>query len=366
MRAKLLAIVAGSAIALTAAAPANAASWDGNDFQFGLGSSWELNDFYIEDVDLGDAPVDFTQPSIDDPSDVRYTDIWDGGLEMFVTSPTLGLDAADYNCNGVDSDIDITTDGSDLSIDCLTDWNEPNDSDVSIRGNIRIYGPDGDLVRYVLKITNNTNADITDFEMETTTDFGSGGDIWGYQNFDANILDVPATETNDNAGAIEDAASNWVVHMRSANDDPAGSLAWGIQSPTLVDVSLDETDGDTYYTRSDTFTVAAGETVYVAYFTGWNPQGLVDLGYTENTFGSSADSETDADSVVAAAAEFNDFTGRLTAGLPVGANVINWGPVEASSDDLAETGADISSLWAGLGLLVAGVGVVAIRRRVRA
>ena len=106
--------------------------------------------------------------------------------------------------------------------------------------------------------------------------------------------------------------------------------------------------------------------MYVAYFTGWNPQGLVDLGYTENTFGSSADSETDADSVVAAAAEFNDFTGRLTAGLPVGANVINWGPVEASSDDLAETGADISSLWAGLGLLVAGVGVVAIRRRVRA
>ncbi|MEY4397424.1 MAG: hypothetical protein RLZZ40_1180, partial [Actinomycetota bacterium] len=252
MRAKLLALVAGSAIALTAAAPANAAAWDGNGFMFGLGNDWDLYDFSIDDVYLGETSVPFTQPyTYDDSAD--YTDIWDGSLAMYVTSPTLSLDAEEYDCNGVDSDIDITTDGSDLSIDCVADWDAPSDSGVSIRGNMRIYGPDGDLVRYLLKITNNTNADITDFELETTTDFGSDGSIWGYQNASDTILALPADESNDNSANLEDGAANWIVHYEG--EDAAGSLAWGADAVTLVDVAIDETDYDTYYTRSDTFTV---------------------------------------------------------------------------------------------------------------
>lgn len=361
MRAKIFATIAASAIALTAAAPAHATTWDGNAFQFGLGSSWELNDFYIEDVYLGDSSVPFTQPYDEN----IYTDIWDGGLKMFVTSPTLGLDAVEYNCNGVTDDIDITTDGDDLSIDCLTDWNEPSDPDVSITGNIRIYGPDGDLVRYVLQITNNSASDVTDFELETTTDFGSSGDIWGYQNFDAGILGVPADENSDNSAALEDAGANWIVNYDG--NDASGSLAWGTSGVVPVDVAVDETSSDTFYTRSDTFTVAAGETVYFAYFTGWNPQGLLDLGYTDGSrFPSQTESEADADSVVALAAEFNDFTGRLTSGLPAGANVANWGTVPASDEDLAETGVDASGIALGGALALATGVAVVVRRRARA
>lgn len=39
MRTKILAMIAGSAIALTASSPAVAAPYDGNDFNFGLGTS---------------------------------------------------------------------------------------------------------------------------------------------------------------------------------------------------------------------------------------------------------------------------------------------------------------------------------------
>ncbi|MTA25858.1 MAG: LPXTG cell wall anchor domain-containing protein, partial [Actinobacteria bacterium] len=100
------------------------------------------------------------------------------------------------------------------------------------------------------------------------------------------------------------------------------------------------------------------------YFTGWDPAHLNTLGYNPGRFDSVADAESNGDVVVTNSAEFNSFSGRLAAGLPDGANVINWGP--APDEDLADTGADTSSLWAGLGLLIAGVAVVAVRRRSRA
>ena len=356
MRTKLLALLAGSAIALAAAAPAHAASWDGNAFDFGLGQDWELNNFYIEDVDLNTTSVGFTQPS----SDGQYTDIWDGGLKMYVSSTTAGLDDDEYECDA-NSDIDITDDAGSLAIDCTTDWSQPTNADVSIRGHIRIYGPDGDLIRYVLEITNNSASAITDFSVETSTDFGSSGEIWGYQNVDESVLSLPANEDSENAAAIEATDSNWIVNIDY--DDPSGSLAWG-NSTGSVDVALTETDDDTFTTTTDTFTVGAGETVYLAYFTGWDPAHLNTLGYNPGLFDSEADAEANGDAVVTNSAEFSALSGRLAAGLPDGANVINWGP--APDEDLADTGADTSSLWTGLCLLIAGVAVVAIRRRSRA
>ena len=355
MRTKLLALLAGSAIALSAAAPAHATSWDGSYFDFGLGQDWELDNFYIEDVDLNTTSVGFTQPS----SDGEYTDIWDGGLRMSVTSATAGLSDDNYDCDN-NSDINITDDAGSLAIDCTTDWSQPND-DVAIRGHIRIYGPDGDLIRYVLEITNNSTSAITDFTVETWTDFGSSGDIWGYQNVDESVLSLPANDSSGNAAAIEATDSNWIVNIDG--NDPSGSLAWG-NSTGSVDVALTETDDDTFYTDTDAFTVGAGETVYLAYFTGWDPTHLNTVGYNPGQFDSDADAEANGDAVVTNSAEFNAFSGRLAAGLPDGANVINWGP--APDEDLADTGADTSSLWAGLGLLIAGVAVVAVRRRSRA
>ena len=355
MKTKLLALLAGSAIALAAAAPAHATSWNGSDFNFGLGN-WEFYNFYVDDVSLTSTSVSFTQPS----SGGTGTDIWDSGLLMRVTSATAGLSDDEYDCDS-NSDINITDDAGSLAIDCTTDWSEPTNDDVAIRGHIRIYGPDGDLIRYVLEITNNSTSAITDFTVETWTDFGSSGDIWGYQNVDESVLSLPASASSGNAAAIEATDSNWIVNIDG--NDPSGSLAWG-SSTGSVDVALTDTSGDTFTTDTDAFTVGAGETVYLAYFTGWDPAHLNTLGYNPGRFDSVADAESNGDVVVTNSAEFNSFSGRLAAGLPDGANVINWGP--APDEDLADTGADTSSLWAGLGLLIAGVAVVAVRRRSRA
>lgn len=355
MKQKLLALLAGSAIALTAVAPAHAAPWNGSDFNFGFGN-WDLNNFRIDDVRLNSTSVSFTQPN----SGGTGTDIWDGGLKMYVTSATAGLMSEYYDCDN-NSDINITEDAGSLAIECTTDWSQPTNDDVAIRGHIRIYGPDGDLIRYVLEITNNSASAITDFTVGTFTDFGSTGDIWGYQNVDEAILSLPAIASSGNAAAIETTDSNWLVNIDG--NDPSGSLAWG-NSAGSVDVALTETFGDTFSTDTDAFTVGAGKTVYLAYFTGWDPAHLNTLGYDPGQFDSDADAEANGDVVVANSAEFNSFSGRLAAGLPDGANVINWGP--APDEDLADTGAETSSLWVGVGLLIAGVAVVAVRRRSRA
>lgn len=356
MRAKILATIAGTALALTATAPATAAPWDGQDFDFGYGQDWEFNNFNLDDVNYAPTVVDFTQPA---SNGNVGTDIWDGSLEMAVNSSTAGVDEP-YSCNQ-DSDIDIAMDGDDLVIKCTTAWDAPTNSDVDIRGNIRLYGPDADLVRYVLEITNNSNADITDFYVMTMTDFGSSGDIWGYQNEDPAVLAVPASESDDNSEAINSTGSYWLVNYDGS--DPSGSLAWGNENGSVL-TELSETSSDIMYTTTEEFTVPAGETVYLAYFLGWDPEHLSTVTYNDDQrFANDAEVEANGDAVVAKAQEFNTFSGRLVTGLE-DANVVNWGP--APEEELADTGADTSSLWAGLGLLVAGVAVVAVRRRVRA
>jgi hypothetical protein len=357
MRTKLLAVLAGSAIALSASSPAVAATWDGNSFNFGLGEDWGLDsNFYIEDVDLGGTSVGFTQPF----TNGVLTDIWDGSLDINVRSTAAGVDSG-YDCTGNVSDIDISTVADDLVISCQADWDEPTNADVNIRGEIRIYGPDGDLVRYTLGIENTSNSDITDFVVRTDTNWGSDGDIWAYQNYDASVLAVPASEDYVNAEKLRSVDSNWAVNYTGA--DAPGSLAWGNNNGS-VDVGLWDTDGVNWDTETDTFTVAAGETVYLVYFTGWDPANLISNSFAHETW-TDDNGDIASTAVADAAAEFDSFSGRLTRGLPAGANVVNWASAP-EGEELATTGADNVSIWAGLGLLVAGVAGRAIRRRVRA
>lgn len=357
MRAKPIAVVAGLAIALTASSPAIAAPWDGNIFDFGLGTQWRLgSNFEIGDVDLGSTAVGFTQPA---STSGVYTDIWDTGLDMNVVSTVAGI-SADYDCTGTAADIDISTSGDDLVIACQVDWDEPTNAAVNVRGEIRIYGPDGDLFRYTLAIQNSSNADISDFTVRTFTDWGSDGDIWDYQNFDTGVLALPALADDGNAAKLRSVDSNWVVNYTGGN--APGSLAWGNNNGT-VDVGLSDTVGDYFSTETDTFTVAAGETVYLVYFTGWDPANLISLSFDRSWVGDNGDLASSA--VADAATEFDSFSGRLTRGLPADANVLNWTPA-TEAEGLATTGADNVSIWAGLGLLVAGVAGRAIRRRVRA
>ena len=363
MRTKLLALLAGSAIALTATAPAHAATWTGDPFSFGYGTDWDLSNWYMDDADFGSSagPLEASFSG-------EYTDTWDTALQLDVTSATLDLLDQTYECDN-DSDIDIAEVDGDVDITCTTDWSAPNDADVHIRGAIHISGPDGDLVRYTLEITNNSGAAIDDFVVGTYTDWGSSDSegLWAYQNYDATVLTAPADEDNNNSADIEETGSDWLVHYEA--DDAPGSLAWG-NAGGDIDVFLAETEGDYYWTETPEFTVADGETVYLAYYTGWNPALLHTLGYT-NSYDVDVQPVA-ADALAADAVEFDSFSGRLIAGLPAGANVINWGPIpedevlEPEAEDLAATGADTSSLWAGLGLLIAGVAVVAVRRRSRA
>ena len=362
MRTKLLAVLAGSAIALSASSPAVAATWNGNDFDFGLGTEWGLNStFYIDVVDLGSTAVGFTQPY----TNGEYTDIWDHALKIRVTSTAAGLADRNYDCTGNSSDIDISTVDADLVISCQADWDEPTNADINIRGEMRIYGPDGDLVRYTLAIENTSTSDITDFVVSTQTNWGSDGDIWAYQNFDASVLAVPAIANSANAEKLRSVDSNWAVNY--SDEDPPGSLAWG-NNDGSVDVGLSTTSGDNWATETETFTVAAGETVYLVYFTGWDPATLIELGYTDSGsvgYANSGDEDLVAAAVAESAVEFDSFSGRLKRGLPADANVVNWAPAP-DPEGLAPTGADNLSIWAGLGLLVAGVAGRAIRRRVRA
>ena len=361
MRTKLLAVLAGSAIALSASSPAIAASYDGNDFMFGLGTEWDLSsNFNLEDVEVGTSARGFEQPSLDG----IYTDIWDGALDMNVASIAAGIDG-DYNCTGSDSDIDIVVDDDDLVITCLENWGELTTPDLEVNGEIRIYGPDGDLVRYTLEIHNASSSDITDFVVSTNTNWGSDGDIWAYQNYDASVLAVPAPDASGNADKLESVASNWLVNY--SDEDAPGSVAWGNDEGS-VDVVLVATDDDDVDTQTDTFTVGAGETVYLVYFLGWDPANLIELAYEgdgDGEYVTAGDEDLASAAVAEAAVEFNSFSGRLTRGLPAGANVLNWTPA-TEAEGLATTGADNVSIWAGLGLLVAGVAGRAIRRRVRA
>lgn len=361
MRTKLLAIIAGSAIALTAAPPAVAATWDGNAFDFGLGKNWDLaSNFIIQDVGLGSTSVDFTQPA----SNVDRTNVWDYALQIGVRSATAGIaERTYYECPL--ANIDISMDADDLVISCEADWDAPGNSDIKIRGNMRIFGPDGDLIRYTLEIKNDSNSAITDFTGYPYGEWGSDAAIWAYQNYDSDVLAVPALEDDANAALLNSLDSNWVVNYSTVH--PPSSIAWGHNSAS-VDTFLWFLDGAEYYLETDTFTVGAGETVYLAAFASWDPANLNAISYQGEEYASAGDEDLAAAAVASTAVEFDSFSGRLTRGLPAGANVLNWGIVPDQDEDekLAVTGADNWSIWAGLGLLVAGVAGRAIRRRVRA
>lgn len=294
---------------------------------------------------MGTFALGFVQPAVTG----IFTDIWDTGLTMSVVSPTVGINDT-YDCTTNSSDIDLTTDDDDLVITCLENWSVLPTPDVEVNGEIRIFGPNGALVRYTLEIQNLSSSDITDFEVATYTNWGSDGDIWAYQNYDSAVLAVPAPDLSTNAAALQTVDSNWVVNY--SDDD--GS----------VNVDLVETNSDTFRTRTDVFTVGAGETVHLVYFNGWDPATLIELGYVQ-FYAATGDEDLASAAVADAAEEFDSFSGRLTRGLPADANVLNWAPAP-DAEGLAATGSDNVSMWAGLALLVAGVAGRIIRRRVRA
>ncbi|MDH6181599.1 hypothetical protein M2152_001781 [Microbacteriaceae bacterium SG_E_30_P1] len=345
------------------AAPANAEPWDGSGVEFGLGYwDYESYDVSINDVDL-----------ITGPDSEEYTDIWDGMGYTYIDSASLGLDFESVYCDPEDT-VDVSTDAAtgDLLFVCASSNEDFADAGLVVVSEVRIYAA-SDLVRVTTFLYNDTDAEVTIDEVEFYTDFGSSGQLWGYQGQDDSILPVPAAEDTTSSDALAAAGARWAVHYN--NYDAPGGVAWG-SSDAAAPATLNYIDGDEYDASVSSFTIPAGDVRAVSYFALWNPALLIELGYTNEESGVQ---EQAADALVPAMAEFDTFSGRLTAGLE-GVSVVNWGQVQPNpapvpvpqpeAPKLAATGSEgamgIAGIAGVLVLLGAGAVAVGIRRRTAA
>ncbi|NYF11453.1 LPXTG-motif cell wall-anchored protein [Leifsonia sp. AK011] len=347
-------------MAVAAAAPAQADPWDGGDVTFGLGEwDYENSDVAMDDVYL-----------ITGPDSSEYTDIWDGMGYTYIDSEDANLDFAGVACEPEDS-VDVTVEEAtgDLLYTCTAEGTGFAEAGLVVTSEIRVYST-SDLVRVATTITNVSGADIVIDGVGFYTDFGSSGEIWGYQGQDDAILPVPAAEDSTSTDALIAAGSQWAVHYNEY--DAPGGVAWGAAGAEAP-ASLESISGDEYSALVSSFTIPAGESRAVAYFALWNPALLIELGYTNETDSGQVEA---ADALVPAMAEFDTFAGRLTVGLE-GVSVVNWGPVapapapvpvpEPEAPKLAATGSESSAGTVGVaGLLVllgAAALAVSLRRR---
>ncbi|TXK17185.1 hypothetical protein [Homoserinibacter sp. GY 40078] len=354
-RALKVGIAAATAGILTmaVAAPAQADPWDGDDIDYGLGI-WGFYDGRIEDVYLKTS------------GEPEYTDIWDGMGQVFIAAADAGIDDELVDCPSDEAtDVSIDDVTGDFLLTCTSEAGVFEDAGLTVKLEVRIYA-DSDLVRVSTTIENTTAEPVDIDGVGFYTDFGTSGSLWGYQGQDDAVLPVPADETEESGEALAAAGARWAVHY---NDyDAPGGLAWG-SAGASAPASLDYLDGDEYLAVVSGFTVPAGASRTVAYFALWNPQLLIDLGYTNDP---SEVQETAADALVPSMSEFDTFSGRLATGL---SNVVNWSVVadeeeeeepaaapaaESEDPELADTGVDDVALGLGAAALLALLGSAAI------
>ena len=360
MRAKLLALVAGSAIALTAAAsPAVAAVevWDNDlndEFENGyhFGCSWtDLNsDTYIDNWDSVDAnPADEFAAY-----DCVSVDIYDSSLDINHFERYVGGTASE---DGIFFDapfcssgwgIDLTDPAATVEIDehgdkvfVLTGTYDGLD----VRGELRMYA-EQDLLRWHWTFENNTNAAINGLDIEI--DNGDSQDNYGEGT------------TSDGDQVWE--TGDWYATMFDSSNNSETEQS-GIATAFMGgngEIAVDEVEEDDVVTNGSELylhyilDVPAGGTKELIYF-------LSNSDYTEATF--------TAESVDPIVAEFEDgvVQGRYARGLVDNDNS-NWDVIipEAEEAALAETGVDASGIAMGGALVLAAGAAVAIRRRARA
>ncbi len=338
-----------AALSIATAAPAMADPWDGSTIDFGLGE-WS---FYASSLNIDDVSLVFPDTS------TEYTDIWDGMGYLRVTSAQVGLNDEYLDCEP-DSSVDVSVDGAtgDLLITCTATNAELAGTDLVANVEYRIYST-SDLVRVSVELVNTGDTDVTIDEFIFETDFGSSGDLWGYQNQSDGVLPVPANEDSTSMAALNTAGSRWMIHFNDS--DAPGGLAWG-SAGAEAPASLIELSGDYSEASVSSFVIPAGASRSVAYFALWNPATLIDLDYTNE---SGNGQEEAADALVPLMDEFNSFSGRLTVGLE-GQQVVNWGPVtdEPAKPQLAATGLD-TTLVSGLAAALLAAGALALALAVR-
>lgn len=211
--------------------------------------------------------------------------------------------------------VDVSSAGADTVVTAPTEV--MSGLDVGVQQ--RFYAV-GDFARTLVTFRNPTAAAIT-VDVDVFSDYGSD--------------DATTIEADSTGDDTVTAADRWFV--TGGDSDPVVTTVWAGPAASLTPV--DAMLGDVRYTWNDEsivsyqLTVAPGATVYLAYFVGvrgWSEPQIVDASGLQGTVPIAADYAAAVAASTTATAEFATFGGRLTAGLPAGAQVLNWGIVAAA------------------------------------
>jgi len=278
-------------------------------------AAYDSYGFTIEEASIFADTVDPTDPW----AGVQVNgDAFDGFFEVWVGDeaygqPTCGVDTCSYV-------VDVTTAGGDVIVQAPPQTM----SGLQVAVQHRYYA-NGDLGRALVSYTN---------PGATAVAVGTGV-FSNYGSDDATTLEADFT-----GDAAVTAADRWIVTGDTGFYDPVLSTVWWGPQASLppAEALLGDGTGDYYLDESwagFNVTVQPGQTVYLAFFTGI--YGWLDAAVASDVV--APDGGLAADAVVAdsydnavvaataAAAEFNTFSGRLVAGIPAGAPVLNWGTV---------------------------------------
>lgn len=224
----------------------------------------------------------------------------------------------------------------------------------------------GEIVRFLTTITNVGAAEATIDSVDLYTDFGSSGYLYDFENQAESSIVVPAEEIAPFETDLNAVGARWIVHWEE--DDAPGGLVIGA-GDSAAPAEWTDVDGDTYEAAVTSFAIPAGQSRAVLWFATWDPQTLIDGGYTNSSPAASL-LNASADEIVAGMAQFTEITGVLASGLNPAVPLVNWGPVDVVEEEpeeepeLAVTGAG-DALALGLAAVVLlGLGIIfTIRRR---
>ncbi|MEQ1738226.1 MAG: hypothetical protein ABL886_17720, partial [Rhodoglobus sp.] len=210
----------------------------------------------------------------------------------------------------------MSTDAATGDVIIMCDAQESlNDSGLFVTPQYRLYAG-GDLARMFFTIENRSASDIT------ATNFYL---IDEYDCYDLNHSSSGGT------GYEPAATDTW--NMTSQAGCMVGGTAWAVTGNTSTMTSGHIYDDEEIVHDFVDLVFPAGSTKYVASFA---------ISVTP-TSSDEADALAALATAVAAAPQFDTFSGRLVAGLPAGITVINWGGV-AAAPALAATGSDASAM----------------------
>ena len=287
----------------SAAIPVANVVWEIGNWGGDYGYSTTEASTFAADVDPADPWL--VDPVNDDAVDGVFTVAVDGAF--YGSAACDGEGACDYT-------VDVSPAGGDTVVTAPTEVM----STLQVGVQQRFYAV-GDIARTLVTFTNPTAAPVT-VDVDVLSDYGSDWDTT-----------VEADSTGDENVTTAD---RWFV--TGGDSDPVVTTVWAGPAPTLTPV--DAMLGDVRYDYGDEsivsyeLTVAPGATVHLAYFVGvrgWNAAPMEPSGL-QGTVPIAADYAAAVMASTTATAEFATFGGRLTAGLPVGASVLNWGTVSAA------------------------------------